>query len=112
MVGIKQDRSSFYIDQSEHDCPCRVRFAEKDSLFSVSKWGGNATLTFSPGEEHEGKIEIFKNELLLKPYQTPKEQHVFRRLDTERFEYDVILLKEPLTNIINIELAFPEGLEF
>jgi hypothetical protein len=79
---------------------------------SLSRWGGEASLVFAPGEEHTGKMSIRGNELVLKSEATPKRYHVFRRLDGERFEYDVVLLKEPETNVIEIELEFPEGLEF
>lgn len=112
MHTIKRDCASYFLDQSTLDVPCRVRFAGESSLLSVSKWGGEATLCLAPGGEHEGKIEANGNEIILMPDATPKAQHVFRRLDGERFEYDVVLLKEPETNVIEIELDFPEGLEF
>ena len=112
MRCFNEDRASFFIDQSVHDAPCRVRFAGKDSLMSLSRWGGEATLAFAPGEEHAGETRIRGNELVLRSEATPKRYHVFRRLDGERFEYDVVLLKEPETNVIQIELDFPEGLEF
>jgi hypothetical protein len=79
---------------------------------SLSRWGGEASLVFAPGEEHAGKMNVRGNELVLRSEATPKRYHVFRRLDGERFEYDVVLLKEPETNVIEIELEFPEGLEF
>lgn len=112
MHTFKRDRASYFLDQSTHDVPCRVRFAGEASLLSVSKWNGEATLCLAPGGEHEGKIEAKGNEILLTPDATPKARHVFRKLDGERFEYDILLLKEPETNVIEIELDFPEGLEF
>lgn len=112
MRTFNEDRSSFFIDQSAHDVPCRVRFAGNDALMSLSRWGGKASLAFAPGDSHLGETRVRGNELFLKSEATPKRYHVFRRLDGERFEYDVVLLKEPETNIIEIELDFPEGLEF
>lgn len=112
MREFNQDRTSYFLDQSVQDCPSRVRFAEESSLMSISKWGGQARLAFAPGEGHTGEMEVHDNELLLKPESTPKAYHVFRKLDEERFEYDVLLLKEPETNSIEIELDFPDGLEF
>jgi hypothetical protein len=112
MRSFLQDRASFFIDQSVHDAPCRVRFAGNNSLMSLSRWNGEASLAFAPGDLHHGEMRIRGNELLLKSEATPKRYHVFRRLDGERFEYDVVLLKEPETNVIEIELDFPEGLEF
>ena len=112
MSVFTQDRSSYFLDQSVRDSPCRVHLAGKETLFSLSKWGGEASLAFAPGGEHEGKIEIARNELLLKPSATPKAHHVFRKLDGDRFEYDVVLLKEPESNVIEIDLDFPNGLEF
>lgn len=112
MRVFQEDRASHFIDQSTHDVPCRVRFASNDSLMSLSRWGGEASLVFAPGREHAGETREQGNELLLKSDATPKQYHVFRRLDGERFEYDVVLLKEPETNIIEIELEFPDGLEF
>ncbi len=112
MSVFTQDRSSYFLDQSVRDSPCRVHLAGKETLFSLSKWGGEAALSFAPGGDHEGKIEIVRNELLLKPSATPKAHHVFRKLDGDRFEYDVILLKEPESNVIEIDLDFPDGIEF
>ncbi|HOT62932.1 MAG TPA: hypothetical protein PLU93_08720 [Treponemataceae bacterium] len=112
MRTFNEDHSSFFIDQSAHDVPCRVRFAGNDALMSLSRWGGEASLAFAPGDTHLGETRIRGNEILLKSEATPKCYHVFRRLDGERFEYDVVLLKEPETNVIEIELDFPEGLEF
>lgn len=109
---FQQDCASHFIDQSVHDVPCRVRFAPTDSLMSLSRWGGEASLVFAPGEEHAGQKSVRGNELFLKSEATPKRYHVFRRLDGERFEYDVVLLKEPETNVVEIELEFPDGLEF
>jgi len=112
MRCFNEDRTSFFIDQSIRDVPCRVRFAGNDALMSLSRWGGEASLAFAPGDTHLGETRVRGNELLLKSEATPKRYHVFRRLDGERFEYDVVLLKEPETNVIEIELDFPEGLEF
>ena len=112
MRCFNEDRASFFIDQSIRDVPCRVRFAGNDALMSLSRWGGEASLAFAPGDTHLGETRVRGNELLLKSEATPKRYHVFRRLDGERFEYDVVLLKEPETNVIEIELDFPEGLEF
>jgi hypothetical protein len=112
MRSFLQDRASYFIDQSAYDVPCRVRFAGSDALMSLSRWGEEASLAFAPGDAHLGETRIRGNELILKSEATPKRYHVFRRLDGERFEYDVVLLKEPETNVIEIELDFPEGLEF
>lgn len=109
---FQQDRDSFYLDQSARDSPCRVRFACEESLISLSKWNGEASLNLGTGGEHAGRLEVCRNEILLKPDSTRKTHHVFRKLDGERFEYDVILLKEPETNVIEIDLQFPDGLEF
>ncbi len=109
---FKEDKKSFYLDQSAQDSPCRVRFSGGETLISLSKWGGEATLLFGTGSEHQGRLEVCRNEILLKPEATAKTHHVFRKLDGERFEYDVILLKEPETNMIELGLDFPEGLEF
>jgi len=106
------DGNSYVLDQSVRDVPCRVRFGDPNSLLRLSKWNGRASLVFSPGEKHEKKIFARNNELMLISAATPKEQHVFRRLDGDRFEYDVILLHEPESNRIDITLDFPDGLEF
>ncbi len=110
--SFNQDKASFYLDQSVRDSPCRVRFAEKESLMRLSRWEGEASLVLGPGSEHAGPLSVCRNEILLKSETTPKTQHIFRKLDGDRFEYDVILLREPDTNVISIALDFPEGLEF
>lgn len=109
---FQQDRDSLFLDQSARDSPCRVRFAEKESLISLSKWNGEVSLRLGTSGELAGRLEVCRNEILLKPDSTRKTHHVFRKLDGERFEYDVILLKEPETNVIEIDLDFPDGLEF
>jgi len=81
-------------------------------LFSLAKWGGAASLGFGSGVEWAGQIVTRRNELVIQPYAEPKQEHLIRRLDGERFEYDVILLSEPETNRIRIDLSFPDGLEF
>lgn len=112
MNAFLQDRTSLYLDQSVRDSPCRLRVWDNDTLFSLAKWGGVASLGFGRGAEWAGRIATRKNELVIQPYAEPKQEHLIRRLDGERFEYDVILLSEPKTNRIRIDLSFPEGLEF
>lgn len=109
---FQQDRDSFYLDQSVSDSPCRVRFAERESLISLSRWEGEASLVLGPGGEHAGPLSVCRNEILLRSESTPKAYHIFRKLDGDRFEYDVLLLREPDTNVISILLDFPDGLEF
>ena len=112
MKHFVRDGPSYVLDQSVRDSPCRIRFGERDSLMRLSKWQDRASLVFSPGESHEKKMVTGKNELMLVSAASPKEQHLFRRLDGDRFEYDVVLLKEPESNVISITLDFPEGLSF
>ena len=112
MGQFLQDRASYFLDQSARDVPCRVRIAGDDALFSLSKWGGAASLAFSLGDEHRGRVEIAGNEMRLSPNAKPDRTHVFRKLDGERFEYDVVLLREPESNRISLALDFPDGLEF
>lgn len=112
MGTFSQDQTSRFIDQTVRDSPCRLRVKEKDSLFSLAKWGGSASLSFGLGEDWTGQVTERKNEIIVAPYANPDRKHLIRRLDDERFEYDVILLEEPETNRIRIELSFPDGLEF
>jgi len=112
MGKLQQDRSSLFLDQSVRDSPCRVRLTGKDSLFSLSRWSGSVSLSFGTEGDYRGKTYVRGNEILLKPQETPKTHHVFRRLDGDRFEYDVVLLREPETNVVSIDLSVPDGLEF
>jgi hypothetical protein len=112
MGRFQQDRSSLFLDQSVRDSPCRVRLTGKDSLFSLSRWSGSVSLAFGTEGDYRGKTYVRGNEILLKPEETPKTHHVFRRLDGDRFEYDVVLLREPETNVVSIDLTVPDGLEF
>ncbi|TAH54404.1 MAG: hypothetical protein EWM51_06840 [Treponema sp.] len=112
MGKFQQDRSSLFLDQSVRDSPCRVRLTGKDSLFSLSRWSGSVSLSFGTEGDYRGKTIVRGNEILLKPEATPKTHHVFRRLDGDRFEYDVVLLREPETNVVSIDLSVPDGLEF
>jgi hypothetical protein len=112
MGSFQQDRSSLFLDQSVFDSPCRVRLTGKDALFSLSRWSGSVSLAFGTEGDYRGQTFVRGNELLLKPAETPKTHHIFRRLDGDRFEYDVVLLREPETNVVSIDLSVPDGLEF
>jgi hypothetical protein len=70
------------------------------------------SIAFGTEGDYRGDTYVRGNEILLKPSETPKTHHIFRRLDGDRFEYDVVLLREPETNIISIDLSVPDGLEF
>jgi len=107
-----QDSHSYFRTQSLRDSPCMVRLAGDDALFSLSKWNSEAYLSFAPGGEHEGKILCSKNEVRLRPRAEPEKQHVFRTIDEGRFEYDLVLLKEPDSNVVEMNLDFPDGLVF
>jgi hypothetical protein len=112
MNAFLQDKTSLYLDQSIRDSPCRLRVRDNDTLFSLAKWGGAASLDFGRGAEWAGRLATSRNELVIQPYAEPEQEHLIRRLDSDRFEYDVILLSEPETNRIRIDLSFPDGLEF
>lgn len=52
MKHFVRDGTSYVLDQSVRDSPCRIRFGERDSLMRLSKWDERASLVFSPGEKH------------------------------------------------------------
>lgn len=112
MGVFNADARSTFVDQSVGDSRCRLRIGDRDTLFSLAKWGERATLAFGRDGEYRGETAARGRELIVKPDSRPKETHVFRRLTGDRFEYDVVLLAEPETNRISIDMSYPEGLEF
>ncbi len=98
--------------QSRGECPCRVKIAGEGSLFSLSKWGGEAFLSVASGDEPRARIDGSGKRVVVEREGRVSEKHVFTALDEDRFEYDVVLLQEPESNWIALDLDFPEGLVF
>ena len=95
---------------SEGEC-LSARIAE-GSLFSLSKWGGEAFLSVDSGDEPCARIDGSGQRVVVEREGRVSEKHVFTALDEDRFEYDVVLLQEPDSNRIALDLDFPEGLVF
>lgn len=110
--GFREERGTYILDQSVHDSRCTVRLGAKNELFSLSKWGGKASLVFGKDDDWAGTVRCAGTDLVLAPYAKERSRYVFRKLDGDRFEYDVVLLAEPESNVIPIDLSFPEGLTF
>ena len=98
--------------QSRGECPCRVKIAGEGSLFSLSKWGGEAFLSVASGDEPCVRIDGSGKRVVVEREGRVSEKHVFTALDEDRFEYDVVLLQEPESSRIALDLDFPDGLVF
>lgn len=110
--GFREERGTYILDQSVHDSRCTVRLGAKNELFSLSKWGGKASLVFGKDDDWAGTVRCAGTDLVLAPYAKERSRYVFRKLDGDRFEYDVVLLAEPESNVIPIDISFPDGLTF
>lgn len=98
--------------QSRGDVPCRISAeTSPEPVFSLSKWDRETGILFRTefpeervrrGEQYPGRTVITTN----------KRRHVYRRLDKERFEYDIILPDYPGTSCFRIPLEDTGGLSF
>ena len=99
--------------QSRGDFPCAVRVGGGGRRFapswSLSRWGRSGLLGFDPEEDEEG---VLRGDARRFEYRGRRRSHRFTILDGERFEYDLILHREPACNVVRLRLDGAERLEF
>lgn len=98
--------------QSARDFPCALYIGGRgrfEPRFILSRWGGAGGLGFDPEEAEGGEFRAAGRRLL---YRGRRRSHRFTILDAERFEYDLILEREPESNVVSLALAGAELLDF
>ena len=112
---MKCIENKFSLVQSEQDTPCLVTGEPagriQTPLLSLKKWNNEAWLLFKTGliNEKVRNTEWKHQEFILT---TNKRKHIYRKLDSGRFEYDIVLPEEPDSPIITLPLEIPKGLNF
>ena len=92
--------------QSKNDFPLSVTLGEAFPVWELSR--ASRSLRFLP-DEGDYSITGNKRRLL---YKGRERSHRFTILDGSRFEYDVILKKEPLSNVVYIRMEGAEHFSF
>jgi hypothetical protein len=98
--------------QSARDFPCEISIGGDgrfEPRFALSRWGSAGGLGFDPEETEDGEIRASGRRL---HYRGRRRSHRFTLLDGERFEYDIILEREPESNVVSLALAGAELLDF
>jgi hypothetical protein len=94
--------------QSPHDFPLMVRLGPDIPSWELNRWGLDS-LRFSPPIEDKFSLRGDHRRF---QYSGKRESHRFTILDNERFEYDIILKKEPETNKVYIIIDGWEQYDF
>lgn len=105
----------FSYTQSEKDCPCIVKGEavgkSRSPILQFSKWDEEAYLLFKGNGKNERTryLERNGNSLILT---TNRRKHIYRILDGENMEYDIVLYEKPRSPVIEMPLEIPKGLSF
>jgi len=94
--------------QSPSDFPLMVSLGEKNPTWGVSRWGGRG-LRFVPPDDEGFAVRGDKQKL---EYKGRRRSHRFTILGDSAFEYDVILNREPDSNVISLRMEGAENFDF
>jgi len=95
--------------QSIHDFPLTVALGENCPSWALTRWRGNGGLRFLPSDDEGFTLRGDKRRF---EYSGRRRSHRFTILEDGAFEYDVILLKEPESNIITLRMEGAECFDF
>jgi hypothetical protein len=105
--------------QSQNDFPCRVTVGGARPSWELERWGDRrhknkllapeARLRFAPDGEDDFCVRGCSNSIL---YKGKNISHRWTLLGGNDFEYDVILKKPPLSNVISLSLDGGEQFDF
>ncbi len=101
--------------QSKDDCPTGVKGEaygrSRSPILQFTKWDEEAFLLFKGNGRNERtrSLERTDNSLILT---TNKRKHIYRILDGENMEYDIVLYERPRSPVIEMPLEIPKGLSF
>jgi len=103
----KEDAVMFM--QSANDFPLAVRLGCNKPKWGLSRWAGDAGLSFAPVDDERYTVRGDRNQLV---YKGRKRSHRFTILSDGAFEYDCILLREPESNKITLHMEGAERYDF
>ncbi|MDR2865235.1 MAG: hypothetical protein LBV68_06485 [Spirochaetaceae bacterium] len=113
------DKQRYKFLQSARDFPCSVSLGGEAPAWELSRWEGarfknkliapSAKLRFVPDDEDDFSVTSNDRTLL---YKGKKQSHRWTILGKDTFEYDVILKREPSSNIISLTLDGAEQFNF
>ena len=95
--------------QSITDFPLNVSLGEKCPSWALKRWRGNNGLRFIPSDDEGFSLRGDKRQLF---YRGRRRSHRFTILGDGAFEYDVILLREPDSNVISLRMEGAECFDF
>jgi hypothetical protein len=105
--------------QSVNDFPCEVSLGRRLPSWEIKRWGDRryknkllapeARLRFSPDGEDDFRVRGGSDSVL---YKGKNVSHRWTVLGKDVFEYDVILKKAPVSNIVSLTLEGAENFDF
>jgi hypothetical protein len=95
--------------QSTTDFPLTVSLGEKVPSWGLSRWRGNGGLRFIPPDDEGFILRGDKKRLV---YKGRRRSHRFTILADGAFEYDVILNREPESNVVALPMEGAEQYDF
>ena len=95
--------------QSKNDFPLIVSLGEKCPSWGLRRWRGNNGLRFLPSGDEGFSLRGDKRRL---EYRGRRRSHRFTILGDGAFEYDIILLREPESNVISLRMDGAENFDF
>lgn len=113
---VKDPNSERYlVTVNPNDVPAKIAFGERQKFvpkFEGSKWGGEVWLTVEHADKNlittqkpsltDGKLQLTVGDRAHRYYIDPN----------GRIEYEIEFATKPASNIVILELDFPEGLKF
>jgi hypothetical protein len=95
--------------QSIQDFPLTVALGEKCPSWALSRWRGNRGLKFLPPDDEGFSLRGDKRQIV---YRGRRRSLRFVILGDNAFEYDVLLLREPESNVITLRMDGAESFDF
>ena len=95
--------------QSQKDFPMIVALGEKSPTWGMRRWRGDNGLTFIPPDDEGYSLRGDARRL---EYRGRRRSHRFSILSDSAFEYDIVLSKEPESNVITLRMDGAERFDF
>jgi len=95
--------------QSQNDFPLTVSLGEQSPAWGLSRWDGDGGLRFVPTDDEGFSLREDRQRLL---YNGLRRSHRFTILGNSSFEYDIILNREPESNVISLRMEGAEEFNF
>jgi hypothetical protein len=107
-IGNKERKESVNFIQSVSDFPLTVFLGRKSPSWGLNRWA-SCGLRFVPPDDESFSLRGDNKRLV---YKGRRRSHRFTILGNNAFEYDVILEREPASNIISLTMEGAENFDF